>query len=94
MRMDSNMKQHNESLREIKLSKLECCLLKVHVYPSFQNKYNILNFRKIDDMFLSIYVCRGDLQKDFLDTRNLARDRQQKIAELNAVSSVFFNLSV
>lgn len=26
----------------------------------------------------------GDLQKDFLDTRNLARDRQQKIAELNA----------
>ena len=31
-------------------------------------------------------LCRGDLQKDFQAERNLARDRQQKIAELNAVS--------
>lgn len=33
----------------------------------------------------------GDLQKDFQDARNLARDRQQKIAELNAAVIIAHN---
>ena len=43
---------------------------------------------------VSCTFCRGDLQKDFQTERNLARDRQQKIAELNAVSFNLINFNM
>ena len=62
----------------------------MHVLRIFSDDemYHIACFteKKACDLLL---LCRGDLQKDFQTERNLARDRQQKIAELNAVSFTF-----